>query len=301
MKKDADVDIGFIGLGVMGGSMCRNVALKHDKQVFAFDVNDAAFSILDGTKAQRLNSIQEIAQKSDLILFSLPGSKQVEEVVSVIINTDNKKVKTIVDLSTTTVATARSSEKNLKDIGIDFIDAPVARTREAARKGLLSIMVGTDKDTFDFVEPFLRYMGSDVTLCGGVGCGQAVKLINNALVFEHTVALAEMMVIGERTGVEPQVLLDALSKGSGNSFVLENHGRKALLPREFPPKSFPPEYVVKDLSYVLELAEDSNVNALVTNLAKRYYDLALENGLGGKYFPIVIELIDQDKIPKHDS
>lgn len=74
-------------------------------------------------------------------------------------------------------------------------------------------------------------IASDVTLCGEVGCGQVVKLINNALVFENTVALAEMMVLGERAGVAPGTLLDAVSKGSGDSFVLRNHGRKAMLPR----------------------------------------------------------------------
>jgi len=81
-----------------------------------------------------------------------------------------------------------------------------------------------------------------------------VKLVNNALVFENTVAIAEMMVLSERAGVPPAVLLDAVAKGSGDSFALRNHARKSMLPREFPEKSFPPEYVLKDIGYVLELA-----------------------------------------------
>jgi 3-hydroxyisobutyrate dehydrogenase-like beta-hydroxyacid dehydrogenase len=75
-------------------------------------------------------------------------------------------------------------------------------------------MVGADDALYARIEPLLRYMGSDVTHCGGVGCGQVVKLINNALVFENTVAIAEMMVVGERAGVPPAGLLDAVSKGS---------------------------------------------------------------------------------------
>ena len=79
--------------------------------------------------------------------------------------------------------------------GIAFVDAPVARTREAAQRGELSVMVGAPEALFARVEPLLRYIGTDVTLCGDSGCGQVVKLVNNALVFENTLALAEMMVI----------------------------------------------------------------------------------------------------------
>ena len=146
-------------------------------------------------------------------------------------------------------------------------------------------MVGADAELFARIEPLLRYIGSDVTHCGAVGCGQVVKLINNALVFENTVALAEMMVIGERAGVQPGTLLDAVSKGSGDSFVLRNHGRKAMLPRQFPEKSFPPEYVLKDIGYVLELAGQTGVAAKVTELAQRYYAATAAHGFSGALLP----------------
>jgi 3-hydroxyisobutyrate dehydrogenase-like beta-hydroxyacid dehydrogenase len=168
----------------------------------------------------------------------------------------------------------------------------VARTREAAQRGELSIMVGADAALYAKIEPLLRYMGSDVTRCGGAGCGQVVKLVNNALVFENTVAIAEMMVLSERAGVAPDVLLDAVAKGSGDSFALRNHARKSMLPRQFPEKSFPPEYVLKDISYVLELAGQVGVSAHVTQLARRYYAATASNGWSGRYFPAVIEVVD---------
>jgi 3-hydroxyisobutyrate dehydrogenase-like beta-hydroxyacid dehydrogenase len=155
-------------------------------------------------------------------------------------------------------------------------------------------MVGADEALYARIEPMLRYMGSDVTHCGGLGCGQVVKLINNALVFENTVAIAEMMVVGERAGVSPSVLLDAVSKGSGDSFALRNHARKAMLPRLFPEKSFPPEYVLKDISYVLELAAQVGVSAHITQLARRYYAAAAANGWSGRYYPAVIEVVDRN-------
>lgn len=125
-----------------------------------------------------------------------------------------------------------------------------------------------------------------------VGTGQVLKLVN-MLVFEHVVALAEMMVVGERAGVAPEVLLEAVSNGSGDSFVLRNHGRKAMLPRSFPDKAFPPEYVLKDIGYLLELARATGVQAEAALVAERYYQRALEAGLGGRYFPVVLELIEQ--------
>jgi 3-hydroxyisobutyrate dehydrogenase-like beta-hydroxyacid dehydrogenase len=288
--------IGFVGLGVMGGPMCRNIALKHGGDVIAFDMNSAAFAALDGTKARRAETLGEVAEQADVVFLSLPGGQQVEQVclgpqglASV-----SQLPSVIVDLSTTTVAAARTVAERLSSQGVAFADAPVARTREAAQRGELSIMVGADEALYARIEPLLRYMGSDVTRCGGVGCGQVVKLINNALVFENTVAIAEMMVVGERAGVSPAVLLDAVSKGSGDSFALRNHARKSMLPRQFPEKSFPPEYVLKDIGYALELAAQVGVSTHVTQLAQRYYTATAAHGWSGRYFPAVIEIVDRN-------
>ena len=286
--------IGFIGLGVMGGPMCRNMALKHTGDVIAFDMNADAFQILEGTRARRAGTIAALAAVADVVFLSLPGGTQVHAVClgEGGLTSAERTPSLIVDLSTTTVASARTVAEKLAHKHVAFADAPVARTREAAQRGELSIMVGADEALFARIEPWLRYIGSDVTRCGDVGCGQVVKLINNALVFENTVALAEMMVVGERAGVAPTVLLDAVSKGSGDSFVLRNHGRKSMLPRDFPGKAFSPEYVLKDLACVLELAADSGIEAHVTELAERYYAAAARSGWSGRYFPSIIEVID---------
>lgn len=288
--------IGFIGLGVMGGPMCRNMAQKHERDVIAFDAYDAAFESLKGTKARRATSIAEVAAESDVVFLSLPGGPQVEQVClgEGGLTPGDKRPEVIVDLSTTTVVSARSVAARLAELGVAFADAPVARTREAAQRGELSIMVGAERTLYERIESLLFHTASDVTHCGGVGCGQVVKLTNNALVFENTLALAEMMVVAERAGVEPSVLLEAISKGSGDSFALRNHGRKSMLPREFPEKSFPPEYVVKDLSYVLELASQVGVKARVAELAERYYATTVNKGWAGRYFPAVIEVIDSN-------
>jgi 3-hydroxyisobutyrate dehydrogenase-like beta-hydroxyacid dehydrogenase len=172
-----------------------------------------------------------------------------------------------------------------------FADAPVARTREAAMRGELSIMVGRDEPTFARLRPLLGNIATDVTHCGTVGAGQAVKLINNALVFEHVAALAEMMAIGERAGVDPAVLLNAVSRGSGDSFVLRNHGTKAMLPRVYPERSFSANYVLKDMAGVLELAGQTGIPARVTETVRDYYAQLANAGSGSRYFPILLELV----------
>jgi 3-hydroxyisobutyrate dehydrogenase-like beta-hydroxyacid dehydrogenase len=283
--------IGFIGLGVMGGPMCRNIAKKHAGRVLMLDREPAAMSALSDTKAEAASSLQALAASADVILLSLPGGPQVEAVCAVI-EGSARPGSTVVDLSTTPVSVARKVGERLKAAGVAFADAPVARTREAAQRGELSIMVGAEPAVFDRVKPLLDHMGSDVTHCGDIGCGQVVKLINNALVFEHTLALAEMMVVGERAGVAPETLLKAVAKGSGDSFVLRNHGMKAMLPRNFPEKAFPPEYVLKDLDYLLQLAGDVDVRPGVAQLARRYYEAACRQGLSGRYFPGVIEFVE---------
>ena len=303
MSEQHTLVVGFIGLGVMGGAMCRNIALKHTGPVIAFDANPAAFAALEGTQAQRAATVADVAAQADIVFLSLPGGPQVESVClgAQGLTSGAHKPSAIVDLSTTTVASARDVAARLAAVGVGFADAPVARTREAAQRGELSIMVGADDALFARVAPLLHHMGSDVTHCGAVGCGQVVKLINNALVFENTVALAEMMVLGERAGVQPATLLDAVSKGSGDSFVLRNHGRKSMLPRTYPQQSFPPEYVLKDLSYVLELAGQMKVDAQVTQLSQRYYQATVDGGFSGRYFPAVIEIVDTGTgpVPEH--
>ena len=105
------------------------------------------------------------------------------------------------------------------------------------------------------------------------------------------------MVSATRAGVKPEVLLEAVSKGSGDSFILRNHGVKSMAPRLFPEKSFPPEYVLKDIGYSIELAKSMGVDPQVSELAERYYQAAVEQGYGGRYFPAVIEMIDKGQTP----
>jgi len=284
--------LGFIGLGVMGSGMCANTVRKHAAPVHVFDMVPAAVAVQVEQGAVAAASVEDVARAAAVIFLSLPGGKQVEAVCQAIAAVARPGT-VIVDLSTTSVAEARSVAAMLADKGIAFADAPVARTRQAAIDGTLSIMVGASDALFGSIKPLLGYMGSDVTLCGEVGCGQVVKLINNCLLFENVAAISEMMVVAERAGVTADRLIEAVGLGSGNSFALQNHGKKAMAPREFPLKAFPSTYTLKDLGYAIELAEQMGVEPRVARLAASFYQQAVDEGLGDEYFPAIIKLVDK--------
>jgi len=286
--------LGFIGLGVMGNGMSKNCVRKHAAPVFVFDMNPDALAKLVGAGAKAAETVAEVAQNATVIFLSLPGGKQVSAVADDII-AHGQPGTVVVDLSTTGVGDAEAVAAKLAEAGMHFADAPVARTRQAAQDGTLSITVGASDDLFARIAPLLGYMGSDVTHCGKVGCGQVVKLINNTLLFENVAAIAEMMVVAERAGVAPAKLVQAVGLGSGNSFALQNHALKAMVPREFPEKAFPAPYVLKDLGYAIELAEQNGVEPRLARLAAEYYTAAVNQGIGDKYFPAVIEVVDNKR------
>jgi 3-hydroxyisobutyrate dehydrogenase len=282
--------LGFIGLGVMGEPMCGHLARRSGHPVLAHDLRPEPLLRLaaDGVVGAEL---AELARRCDLILLSLPDGKAVAAVIAQLEPHLGAR-QCVVDTSTSSVALTRDIGTRLTARGIGFADAPVARTREAAARGELSIMVGATDAVFAHVRPILRTMGTDVTHCGPIGCGQVVKILNNMLVFENTCALAEAIAIGRRNGVPPELLLPTIAKGSGDSFVLRSHGMKSMLPRDFPERAFSTRYAIKDLSYALEMAVASGLTVPGAELTMQRLKASEQAGNGEKYHPAVLSLID---------
>ena len=151
---------------------------------------------------------------------------------------------------------------------------------------------GATEAMFAHVRPILETMGSDVTHCGPVGCGQVVKILNNMLVFQNTAALAEAIALGRRNGVPAEVLLPAIALGSGDSFVLRSHGMKSMLPRAFPEHAFSTRYAMKDLSYALEMAEASGLDMAAAKLTMARLKQTEAAGYGDQYHPVALKVID---------
>jgi 3-hydroxyisobutyrate dehydrogenase len=282
--------IGFIGLGVMGEPMCGHLARRGGKSVLAHDLRPEPLQRLaaDGVRAA---TAEQIAGNCDLILLSLPDGAAVQSVLAAL-EPGLLAGQCVVDTGTSPVALTREIGARLGQRGVAFADAPVARTREAAARGELSIMVGAEDDVFTHIRPVLQTMGTDVTHCGPVGCGQVVKILNNMLVFQNTAALAEAIALARRNGVAPDVLLPTIAKGSGDSFVLRSHGMKSMLPREFPERAFSTRYAMKDLSYALEMAEAVGIDVPGARLAMQRLKEAERCGYGDQYHPVVLEVID---------
>jgi 3-hydroxyisobutyrate dehydrogenase len=291
---DAGVTIGFIGLGVMGEPMCRNLIKKSGAAVVAFDLAPEPLARLRADGAAIAGSVREAVAGSDVVFLCLPGGKQLREVFEADqgVLASAHAGQTIVDLGTSPVALVREIADRLAAIGAAFADAPIARTREAAQKGTLSVMVGADRAVFEKIEPLIRCFASDVTHCGAVGAGQVVKILNNMVLFQTVNALAEALAIGRRSGVDPALLFETFSKGSADSFALRNHGMKAMVPRAFPERAFSTEYALKDTSYALALAREVGVEARGAEVVESILQQTIARGLGDAYYPALLEVVD---------
>jgi 3-hydroxyisobutyrate dehydrogenase len=282
--------LGFIGLGVMGEPMCGHLARRSGRPVLAHDLRLEPLARLAADGVEAVQPV-DIAWRCDLILLSLPDGKAVASVIGEL-EPHLQAGQCVVDTSTSPVPLTREIGARLAARGIGYADAPVARTREAAARGELSIMVGASDAVFAHVRPILETMGTDVTHCGPIGCGQVAKILNNMLVFQNTAALAEAIAIGRRNGVPPEVLLPTIAKGSGDSFVLRSHGMKSMLPRDFPERAFSTRYAIKDLSYALEMAAASGLEVPGAELTMQRLKASEQAGNGEKYHPAVLLLID---------
>jgi 3-hydroxyisobutyrate dehydrogenase-like beta-hydroxyacid dehydrogenase len=285
--------IGFIGVGVMGEPICRHIASKSGKEVRAYDTNPAPLERLKADGVKAAESVREVAEKSEIVFLSLPGAVEVKQVcvgrASLLIH--QRPGTYIVDLSTTPVGLTRDLEGRFAARGIHFVDAPVARTRAAAEEGKLSVMVGCKENFFARVKPYLDYFATDVTRCGPPGAGQAMKIINNMVLFQNVLALAEALAVIRRLGLDPTKALETLSKGSADSFALRHHGMKAMLPNQFPEKAFSVEYALKDIGYALELAKLAKIDLTGLKTAKAALEKAAAAGHTAEYFPVIAKLI----------
>ena len=285
--------LGFIGLGVMGAPICRNLAAKSGLELRAFDNDLEALAQLDEKGVSPAESIRDVAEHADVVFLSLPGGTQVNAVClgAGSLLTHLKPGGVVVDLSTTPVHLARDLNARFLARGIQFADAPVARTRQAAIDGTLSVMVGATEGVFARIKPLLECIASDVSLCGGPGAGQAMKIINNMVLFQNVVALAEALALIGHAGIDPELAFEVLSKGSADSFALRNHGMKAMLKGDYPEKAFSSEYALKDIRYALRLGEEAGLYLHGADNAKETIKKAMRAGYAKEYFPALAKII----------
>lgn len=245
--------IGFVGLGIMGKPMAKNL-LKAGKELVVYDINEAAVKEVVASGAVAAASAKDVASQTKLIITMLPNSPHVKTVIlgeGGIIE-GAQKGTIVVDMSSIAPLVSQEVAKELEKKEIELIDAPVSGGEPKAIDGTLAIMVGGKKDVFDQVADILKLMGSSVTYVGSIGSGNTTKLANQIIVALNIAAMSEAMVLAKKAGVDPKSVFEAIRGGLAGSTVLDAK-MPLVLDRNFKP-GFRIELHIKDMMNALETA-----------------------------------------------
>ena len=249
--------IGFIGLGIMGRPMAKNL-IKAGYKLVVYD-KFADVEDLVSLGAKRASSSREVAMQSNVIITMLPNSPHVKEAV---LGKDGViegaiKDSILIDMSSIAPAVSREIFNILKEKGIEMIDAPVSGGEPKAIEGTLAIMVGGNEKTFNRIKPILEKMGSSITYCGPIGAGNTTKLANQIIVALNIAALSEALVLSTKSGIDPSTVFNAIRGGLAGSAVMEAK-IPMILDGNFKP-GFRIDLHIKDLQNTLDTAHELNV------------------------------------------
>lgn len=256
--------IGFIGLGIMGKPMVKNLIKAGFKPV-VYDISKEAVNDIVASGAEEGLSSKDVASRSEVIITMLPNSPHVKEVIlgveSVIEGA--KPGSIVIDMSSIAPAAAREVYDKLKEKGIIMLDAPVSGGEPKAIEGTLAIMVGGEESVFESVKEILLKMGTSAVFVGEIGSGNVTKLANQIIVALNIAAMSEAMVLATKAGVEPEKVFNAIKGGLAGSTVL-NAKMPMVLNGNFKP-GFKIELHIKDLMNAMDTAQDVGTPLLLTS------------------------------------
>lgn len=282
--------IGFIGLGIMGKPMSKNL-LKAGHELIVYDVVEAPVLELQKLGARVAHSSKEVAEHSDVVITMLPDSPDVEN-AALGPNGVMEGIKagsTYIDMSTISPITTKKVAEAAKAKNVKILDAPVSGGEKGAIEGTLSIMVGGDKRVFDEALPLLQVMGKSIVLCGEIGSGQVVKACNQVLVAGVLESAGEALVLGAKAGVDPEIVLKVIAGGWAMR-VLDARG-PLLLKRDFKP-GFRTRLHYKDLSIALAAGSSYGVPLPVTSLIHEMMGAMKVSGRGDYDHTGIITVIE---------
>ncbi len=256
--------IGFIGLGIMGKPMAKNL-LKAGYSLVVFDIIDDAVTELTGLGAEKGTSPKDVASRSEIICTMLPNSPHVKEVIlgSNGVIDGIKSGSIVVDMSSIAPLVSQEVSAELAKKNVSMLDAPVSGGEPKAIDGTLAFMVGGSEDSFTEVKDILDIMGGSVTLVGDIGSGNTTKLANQIIVALNIAAMSEAMVLAGKAGVDPEKVFNAIRGGLAGSTVLEAK-MPLVLKGNFKP-GFRIELHIKDLSNALDTAHEIGVPVPLTS------------------------------------
>ena len=269
--------IGFIGIGLMGLPMAKNL-LKAGYELKAFNRTESKAEPLREFGGKISKSIKEVVSDNDVVITMLTDDSSVDAVMNSREFLDNLKVDaTVIDMSSVKPTTAISHGNNLKSKNINYLDSPVSGGTIGAEEASLAIMVGGEQKIFDDVSDVLKAMGNP-TLVGPLSSGQVSKLANQIIVGLTIGAVAEAVTLCEKAGANPNKMIKALSGGWADSKILQTHGKR-MIEKDFTPKGRTSVHL-KDMNNILECANSYNTHLPISNLVKEMYKSLVENGHG---------------------
>jgi 2-hydroxy-3-oxopropionate reductase len=284
--------VGFVGLGIMGAAMAKNLLGAGHRLVVHNRTREKA-EALGALGAEVADSPGEVAQKSGVVITMLPGPPDVRQVVAGEggLLEGAREGSLIIDMSTSSPALARDLHRAARDRSVGVLDAPVSGGDVGAVEGTLSIMAGGDEEDFERAGPLFGAMGTTVVHVGGAGAGQTVKACNQVVVALVIEAVSEALVLAARGGADPAKVLEALSGGLAASRVLEVKGEK-LLSRTFEPGG-KVEYHRKDLGIALAAGREHGAALPATALVDQMFGALMSKGRGGWDHSALVTLIEE--------
>ena len=272
-------EVGFIGLGTMGKWMAFNL-IKAGFPLKFFARKKAVIEETTRQGGQFVSSPRELAAQAAWLFLCLPETETVEETLfgSGGVAEAMKPGQVLVDCSTIHPLAARRIHQTLKGRGVHFLDAPISGMEARAKAGTLTIMVGGEEPGYQQVRPALEAMGNTILYLGPSGNGQIMKMINNVLFDIHCAALAEILPLAVKVGLEPEQVVAVVRKGTGQSFALDNFG-PLILEGNFGP-GYPLEDAYKDMVHAVEISSAHRIPLPVTAATMATYQMALDQGLG---------------------
>ena len=271
--------VGFIGLGSMGRRMVANLA-GAEEEILVFDVDAVACEAVQGDGVRPVENVASVGRGCNRVLLSLPDGSVVEEVLLGAggLAESLKAGAVVVDCSTCHPDHARDMEARLRERGIRMLDAPVTGLEDRAAAGTLTVMVGGEESAFDEVKPLLERIGSLVVHMGAPGHGQLTKMANNVLYNISVAAMAEMLPLTVRLGLDPDKLRRVVATGSGQSFGFDYFAERVLQGRF--DEGYPMGAAFKDMVTLMERANDERAPMPVASGAMQTYRQALAEGYG---------------------
>ncbi len=285
--------LGFLGLGLMGYPMARNLLRAGHEVAVWSNTTAKATKLAEAEKARFCATPKEVAENADIIFLCVGDTRMATDVIlgadGIIAGTHSGAV--VVDCSTISVSQSREIGQALKAKGVDFLDAPVTGSTPGAESGNLTFMIGGDQAVFDRIRPLLDPMGKKIYFCGAAGMGLQAKLTQNLVLSNILMAFNEGMVLATKGGMDPQLMLEILDNSAAKSGLI-NYKAPFVFKRDFT-TNFSVKWMFKDIGLMLESGQELGVPLLLTGLTRQLFQTAISAGHGDEDICSTIKVLEE--------